>query len=491
MTKIIASVSAPTTEEMIRAMRESTDGADIIELRVDALRAPDLERLRAENDKPLILTCRSSAEGGLFRGTEEERLSLLGRAFDLGFDYVDVEMAAWTEKLERKTFRPKLILSRHLYKECPNNLEEIVRQGTEMGADVVKLAIRASSLDDGLRLFEAGAPARDRGVGYIPVSMGPAGMSSRILGPRWRVEFTYASARGLPATGPGQVDLEELLTTYRFRSIGRDTRVYGLVGCPAADSLSPAMHNALFERLGVDAVYVPFEEDDLETFLGAARTVGVDGLSVTRPHKEAIRSHLEDVDDLVRRVGAVNTVSIRDGRWKGWNTDVEGVVEPIAKRTEIEGKMAVVLGAGGAARAAAMGLADNGAHLVVLSRRLEQAHNLAGVWGAKSGPLDALEQLDWDILVNATPVGGGDSCGELPTTISRVKSGSVVLDMVYSPEKTALLEKAREAGAQVISGIEMLAAQAVGQAEIWTGIRPDLGFLEEAARAAAGRRQKK
>jgi 3-dehydroquinate dehydratase/shikimate dehydrogenase len=475
---------------MILSMRESTEGADIVELRVDGVREPDLGRLRAENDKPLVLTCRSSAEGGFFSGTEEERLSLLARAIELEFDYVDVEMAAWRQALACKTSAAKLILSRHFFEQPPKNLEEIVRQGTEMGAHVVKLAVRASSLADGLRLFEAGAPARDRGVSYVPVSMGPAGMSCRILGPRWGAELTYASARGLPATGPGQVDLGELLTTYRFRSMSRDTRVYGLVGCPAVDSISPAMHNAFFERLGVDAVYVPFEENDLEAFIGAARKIGIVGLSVTRPHKETVLSYLDDIDDLAGRVGAVNTVSVRNGRWRGHNTDVEGVVSPIATRTEIEGKRAVILGAGGAARAAAFGLVDNGAHLVVLSRRLEQARNLAGVLGAESGTLDVLERLDWDILVNATPVGGGDSCGELPATISRVKPGSVVLDMIYSPEKTALLEKAREAGAQVISGMEMLVAQAVGQAEIWTGMRPDRDFLEEAARAPCRRQEK-
>jgi 3-dehydroquinate dehydratase/shikimate dehydrogenase len=487
MTEIIASVLAPTNEEMIGAIRGSTEGADIIELRVDGVREPDLERLRKETGKRLILTCRSPAEGGFFQGTENERLSLLERALEIDFDYVDVEMAVWAQELKNVASVAKLILSHHRFDDCPLNLEDIVRQGVDKGADIVKLAVRASSLDDGLRLLHAGGPARERGIGYIPVAMGPAGLSCRILSPRLGVAFNYASARGLPSTGPGQIDLEELLTVYRSRSIGGETQIYGLLGCPAATSRSPAMHNAVFERYDVDAAYVPFEEDDLATFSRAARSIGVRGLSVTRPHKEAILSHLDEIDDRARAVGAVNTVSVREGRWKGWNTDVEGVVAPIAARAAIEGKVAVVLGAGGAARAAAFGLAEKGARVVVLSRRREQAHNLAALFGAESGTLDALERLDWDILVNATPVGGGDSRNELPASVSRVKPGSVVLDMVYSPERTFLLEKTHEEGAQTISGLEMLAVQATRQLEIWLGIRPETDFLMKAARAAAGR----
>jgi 3-dehydroquinate dehydratase/shikimate dehydrogenase len=488
MTKVIASILASSTEEMIRAIRECTDGADIVELRVDAVPAPDLERLRAEDDKPLILTCRSRTEGGCFRGTETERLSILGRALELDYDYVDIEMAAWKPDLARKTSRSKLILSRHFFDKFPKNLTRTVHQGVDMGADLVKLAAKVCSLADGLRLCDAGSVAKQRGVGYLPVAMGPTGIATRILSPRLGLEFTYASARGHPATGPGQIDLEELLTIYRFRSLGLETRIFGLLGCPASGSLSPAMHNAVFEHFGTDTVYVPFEESRLGPFMAAARKMEIAGLSVTRPHKEAILGYLDEVDERARRVGAVNTVSVRNGRWKGHNTDVGGVLEPIAKRTTIEGKLAVVLGAGGAARAAAWGLAEEGARVAIVSRRPEQARNLAEELGAESGTLDRIDNWEWDILINATPVGGSDSRGELPAHFSRVKPGSVVLDMVYAPERTALMEKMHESGAEVISGLEMLVAQAVRQVEIWMGRRPHQDILIAAARSGAGRR---
>jgi 3-dehydroquinate dehydratase/shikimate dehydrogenase len=488
MTEIVASVLETSTEQMIRALPEGTVGADLIELRVDAIREPDLERLRAATRMPVILTCRSPREGGLYRGTEEARLSLIRRALELGFDYVDVEVSSWTQELRRTRTISKLILSHHAFDAYPEDPQSIVERAVELGADVVKLAVQTSSLIDCLRLAAVGSPARKRGVGFTPIAMGPSGIASRILAPRLGADFTYASARGLPSTGPGQLDLDELLKVYRFRSIGADTPIYGILGYPVAHSLSPAMHNAFLANHGIDAVYVPFEERDLHPFVDAARQLGIAGLSVTRPHKEGIRPFLDETDEQAKKVGAVNTIAVREGKWEGFNTDIEGVVSPISRRTPVEGKWAVILGAGGAARAAAFGLADRGARLVISARRLEQARSLADEVGGKAVEPDQIGNWSWDVLVNATPVGGGEYVGELPVSVLDVKPGSVVLDMVYEPEETRLLVSAKSEGAQVITGLEMLVEQAVHQAEIWTGVRPPREEMESAARAEMARR---
>ncbi len=490
MTQIVASVIASTTEEMVRAMREATAGADLVEARVDSVSEPDLARLKAAGDKPIILTCRSPQEGGLFRGSEGERLELLQRALDIGFDFVDVETSSATPELlgHRKTSR--VILSHHVFDQCPSDLATLVHRSVERGADMVKLAVKTSSLAEAKRLADAGLPARRRGIGYTPVALGPSGVAARILASRFGADFTYASARGLPPAGPGQLDIEELLTLYRFRSLGGATRIYGILGYPAAGSLSPAMHNAWFSRQGLDAVYLPFEEENAASFVSAAQGLDVAGFSVTMPHKQTILSFLDEVDPLARRVGAVNTVAVRNGKWVGLNTDIEGVVRPISRRFDIRGKLAVILGAGGAARAAAFGLARERAKLVILARRYPRAVELAETVGAVAGRLEDVGDWNWDILVNATPVGGGDVEEELPAPVHSMRSGTVVLDMVYEPEKTALLEMAESEGAVGIPGLEMLVAQACCQAEIWTGTMPSAMDLEPAARAEIARRKK-
>jgi adenylyltransferase/sulfurtransferase len=485
MTELVASVTAGSTEEMLRAARETTDGADLIELRVDSIRHPDLERLRNAGPQPLIFTCRPERQGGFFQGEEDDRRALLRRALDLGFDFVDVELDTMSQALRDAATTSRVIVSQHYLEGFPQDSPAIVARAVELGADVVKLAARTSSLAEALLLADAGRPARERGAAFAPVAMGPAGTAGRVLAPRLEAAFTYASARGLPPTGPGQLGLDEMLGSYRFRSIDSSTEVYGILGRPALDSLSPAMHNTYLAKLGLNAVYVPFEEDDLPSFVAAARKLGVSGLSVTRPHKESIVAMLDELDEQARRVGAVNTVLVRDGQWKGFNTDVDGVVGPVTQHLSVEGKLAVILGAGGAARAAAVGLADRGAKIVVLARAPERAGALASLVGGDAGRLDELGGMRWDILINATPLSRGVLDQEQSLSC---RPGSLVLDMVYDPDETELLVTAKNRGAIAVPGLEMLAAQAVRQAEIWTGTSPTAEELKQAARKEIQRR---
>ena len=492
MTKIVASVSTPSLEEMIRGMKEATDGADLVELRVDALESVSMEtlvRLRSEATKPQILTCRHPSEGGLFRGSESERVGVLRTALELDFDYVDVELSSFEKDFEVVSSSSKLIVSRHEFEKFPDDVTSLVARGIGAGADSIKLAVAVESLADALQLADAGDSARRNGVGFSPIALGPSGVSARILSSRLQSELIYASARGYPATGPGQLGLDELLSSYRFSSIGPNTAIYGIVGHPVLESLSPAIHNAWLVKKGIDGVYVPFEERDIERFADAAKVMGLRGFSVTRPFKEAILPFLQEMDSRAREIGAVNTVMVRDDKWVGLNTDIQGVVSPIAKRINIDGKLAVVVGSGGAARAASYGLTHNGAKLVILGRSLDKARELAKEVGANVGRLDEIARFDWDILVNATPVGGGTDCDNTPVRLDRVKPGAVVLDMVYDPEWTPLLLAAKSLGARVISGLEMLLVQAIHQAKVWTGEEPTRDALEEAARAEIERRK--
>ncbi|MGH9335384.1 MAG: type I 3-dehydroquinate dehydratase, partial [Vicinamibacteria bacterium] len=442
---LVASVQAgpPGMESDVARLLSRAASADLVELRVDSLRTPDLERLLELGEqisKPLLLTCRSKREGGAFEGSEEERLAISMRAIELGFDYVDVEIDALQKPLSEggKKSRTKLVLSHHDFEGIPEDLDLLVERALSLGADVVKIAARVSSLEESLHLAKAGERVRAVGKAFAPVPLGPAGASGRILANRLGSVFSYAPIDATRPTGPGQVSLEDLKDIYRFSEIGDATEIYGILGAGALESLSPAMHNRFFQRVGRNAVYVPFQETELSAFVRAARTIGVAGLSVTLPFKEEILGSLEEVDDEARAIGAVNTVIVRDGRWKGYNTDVRGVLEPLAAFAPLRGRKAVVVGAGGAARAAAHALVGEGSSVLVLARTESRAASVAKAAGCEWGPLSRLDSEYWDLLVNATPV------SPLEGSISEK---SIVFDMVTVPERTPLIRKARDAGA--------------------------------------------
>ena len=483
-TRLVASIRADSEDELKRASLDRAGRADVVELRIDKIADPDLERVRdigRRVGKPLLLTCRSAREGGAFSGTESERLAILERAGTLGFEYLDVEIDALSVPLPRRS-ETKLVLSHHDFKAIPPDVDLKVARALELGADVVKIAARVSSLEGSLRLARAGERARKAGKAYVPVPLGPAGTSGRILASRLGAFFSYAPLAAAKATAPGQIPLDDLLDFYRFRSIGPETEIYGIVGERTLETLSPAMHNRLFERLGRNAVYVPFQETDLRAFVPAARAIEVAGLSVTLPFKEEVLEYLDEVDDVAARIGAVNTVVVRDGKWKGYNTDRDGVLESLSRFDPLRGKRAVVIGAGGAARAAVHALVEKEVSVLVLARNESRAQALAAAAGAQSGPLSRLTSEPWALLVNATPAS---------PSVDSIPAKSIVFDMVTLPEETELIRKARDAGAATVTGLEMLAAQAVPQAKLWISEEPDISELLGYARSHAAKRDRR
>jgi shikimate dehydrogenase len=268
---------------------------------------------------------------------------------------------------------------------------------------------------------------------------------------------------------------------YRVRAIGPDTRAYGLLGKDVLRSLSPAIQNRAFAECGVDAVYVPLQAESLAAFLEALPELGVSGFSVTRPYKQQILDHLDSVTPQAAESGSVNTVIVQDGRLVGLSTDGDGVLMPLRQRVDPKGRAATILGAGGAARAAAFALVRAGAFVTVSSRREEQARELADAARCDSCSLEAAARLPFDVLVNATPLGSGAFPGESPFPAHALRAGQVVFDMVYEPSETPLLAAARAAGCQAIDGVEMLVAQAVGQFEAWTGKTAPVAAMSQAA----------
>jgi 3-dehydroquinate dehydratase/shikimate dehydrogenase len=489
LSRICVSLTEETTAAVVDRMAALEPVADLFEVRADFLRDPDLPALIRARRKPILFTCRPENEGGRWPDADAEgRRRLLAQAARLGFDLVDLELRAGFADVAAAKSGLGLVVSHHDFEKTPANLEAIYSRAAQAGADVVKIAVHARSIGDlGRLLAFARRHARGRRPGrpaVVALAMGPLGTASRILGGRWGAPFTFASPeRGLEAA-PGQLPARALAEVYGVRRVGRETRVYGILGADVLRSLSPAIHNRAFVERGMDAVYVPLQAESFDAFRRALPALGLSGFSVTRPWKQDVLRCLASVEPEAARAGSVNTVVVRDGALAGSSTDGDGVLVPLRRRTDLAGHDVAIVGAGGAARAAAFALERAGAHVTVLARRPEQAAEVASATGCAHAPLERLASLRYDVLVNATPLGSGACPGQCPVAPEALRGSAVVFDMVYEPRETPLLAAARARGCRVIDGLEMLLAQAAGQFEAWTGVPAPERAMREAALAA-------
>jgi shikimate dehydrogenase len=265
------------------------------------------------------------------------------------------------------------------------------------------------------------------------------------------------------------------------RQIGPRTQLCGVMLHPAGHTRSPAMHNAAFATLGIDAVYVAFDVPPaaLAAAVAGARALGVRQLAVSIPHKQAVMAHLDEIDDVARRIGAVNTVTRRDGRLCGSNTDWIGAVQALERETKLAGRDVVVLGAGGTARAVVFGARERGARVRILNRSAEPARALAEALGAEAaGSLADLARIPCEVLVNTTSVGLRSELSPVPA--EAIPPGAVVMDAVYDPPRTRLLRDAAARGARAIPGQWMLVLQAAEQLRLWTGREPPVEVMARA-----------
>ena len=481
-TLICVSITAGSLGEMLAEMARAAPEADLLELRVDGTPGVDIERLLANRPKPVIVTNRPERERGGFRGEESDRVAVLQRAIDLGADYVDVELDAVHHI--RRHGRSKLIVSYHNFDCTPANLEDLYASIAESGADIVKMAVMANDIRDNLRIFEL---MRAAVLPTIGICMGELGRISRILAPKFRGFLMFAAPDEGRESAPGQLTAGQLRRTYRFERIRPETTVYGLIANPAAHSLSPHIQNAGFDALDLNAVYVPFKvEGDPCVFLRDFEALGVGGYSVTIPHKEAVIAGMDEVEPLARRIGAVNTIAVRDGRFLGSNTDYSGALDALEQamggEAPLDGTPVAVLGAGGAARALVFGLVDRGAEVAVCNRTHERAERLARDAGCVAAPLDEFSALGPAprVVINTTRVGMWPEVDASILPAESLRPEMFVYDAVYNPLETRLLREAREAGCRTLGGVDWFIGQGAAQFELWTG-RP---APREAMRAA-------
>jgi 3-dehydroquinate dehydratase/shikimate dehydrogenase len=489
--QLCVAVTGRTMSE-IRRNRDAATGADIVEMRLDTVDRPDVAGALEGRRCPVIVTCRAAWENGFFQGAEEERRRILEEAVALGAEFVDVEAkAGFAGELVAARGGRGVVVSSHVYGECPSDLAARWEALTGSGAEIAKLAVEARSLADTAKVMALGRPAKDDGRGYVLIAMGDQGLASRVLSTRTGNRWTYAGDN----VAPGQVSAQRMLDEFRFRDLRPGTAVYGVVGNPVMHSLSPVMHNAGFRHFGIDAVYLPLLATDAADFVEFARAIGLSGASITAPFKVQLMEAVDELEPLAERVGAINTLIMRDGKWKGANTDVYGFAAPLlaklqnlpasAGRTNpasagrlAAGLRTTILGAGGAARAVAVALADLGAAVTVCARRPEAAREVAALADGQIGGLPP-PAGSWDVLINSTSWDGDMSANSPvpPATLD----GRLVYELLYVPPVTRLMADAAAAGCITIGGLEMLVAQAEKQFELWTGQTPPAGLFQKAA----------
>ncbi len=429
-----------------------------------------------------IATCRREEAGGAFKGSVEEQAAVLAAAARAGCQWVDIEIESIKEagsKLLGQFHPARVIASYHNYHRTPS-LGGVYRQLARLPVDMVKLATQARHLRNNLQIRQLLKTHHRRSPKLVAVAMGAAGIPSRLLGLLWGSAITYA-APGNHAVVPGQVAADLMRSIYRVDRLDQRTQLYGVVGSHASISLSPAMQNAAFQAKHANAVFLPCETHQLADFLAFARQAGFAGFAVTMPYKRAILRSLDWADPLATRIGACNTVAVQRGKLMGWNTDAAAVVEVLTKRLRLSGSRMLILGAGGAARAAAYALRAEGARVVVAARREEMARHLARVVEGEAVSWEGAEGLEVDAVINATPVGMYPYVDATPLDLARLRA-RVVFDMVYYPLATRFITEARGRGLITIPGLEMLVAQGARQFEIWTGLTAPRALMEQAVR---------
>jgi len=461
--EVVHSILEPDVEAAARRLADAPAACGLVEIRADALHAGDVAGLVARAGRPLVVTVRTRDDGGTFTGSTDEKRAILRTALDAGAAFVDVE---WDGPLAEFAHGPdaaRVILSHHGATCDAAALAALLAAMRGTRAARLKIVPRARRLDELGALKALLARERSEAQPLAAFALGAAGTVSRVLALAWGSWATYGAAAGRE-TAEGQLSTAELLGVYRVASISGTTRRFGIAGSPVRRSLSPALHAAAYRATGLDAVYLPLDTAEVDDLAAVARPdgpLGLEGFGVTMPLKEPVAARCATLDPHAA-CGSVNTV-IASGRWQGFNTDAPAALGLIGSHMPVAGAEVAVAGAGGTARAIAAALTRAGAHVTLYSRK-------AGTW-------DALRTAAWDVLVNATPLGTGGEQILPPAALT----GRVVLDAAYAAGPTPLVVAARARGLAVSDGLDLLAAQAVGQFAILTGRSAPAGLFAAAA----------
>jgi 3-dehydroquinate dehydratase/shikimate dehydrogenase len=495
MARICLCLTAGTLARDLELLEKNRPYIDLAELRVDCLEPDErflIRRFPEQAGIPVILTIRRDLEGGQFSEGESSRLRLLARGLAFAeadrrknFAYIDLEEDLNVPSLEdaARTFGTRIIRSSHNFAGIDGDIPGKLRKLRRVGDEIAKIALMARNSADALALVRAAR--EEEGTDKIFLCMGRYGAFTRILAEKLGSQICYASAEEAPLAAPGQLFARDLAELYRFRCIGAETKVFGVVGHPLNVTGSPRFFNTVFALENTDAVYVPFPADSLEDFMALAEELDLQGVSVTVPYKEKVIGFLGSMSDEVELIGACNTITRGPQGWRGTNTDMRGFSDSLLEfmgslprrgglslaggrkpkpPASLRGKRATLIGAGGAARAVAAELYRLGARVLILNRTPMKARDLALPYKFRWGGLDerGVERMERfsDIIIQSTPAGMEGNPDRDPLELYSFRGGEVVMDLIYEPERTPLLRRAAAAGCPVLNGYDMLIRQA-------------------------------
>ncbi len=462
---IVPGPDIKTAEKLLQEGRPYLDG---LELRLDHFTQIDPEDLKTFIQTcglPVMLTLRRKDQGGVFQGTEKERLEWLELLCALQPPYVDLEYdvpAEFRKKLFESYPGVSFLTSYHDFSETPNDLDAILAKMRTPHTHIYKMAFAAKSTLDALRILQFVQAQKEKIIG---IGMGEEGQTSRILAPVVGNFLTYAAIVEGNSTAPGQMTAKEMQEIYRFRQLNQDTKIYGLIGDPVDKSMGHLIHNAVFENQKINAVYVKMKlrREEISPFLGHILKLPFHGLSVTMPHKEAIIPFLSQISIDSRVIGACNTILIKEGKTTGFNCDGIGALNAIEKHGLVFGRHALIIGAGGAAKSIVFEAAERGAFVTILNRTPEKAMEIADSMKGRGGGFELLPEVckqGYDVIINCIPE--SDFIEE-----QWILPEKIAMDIVYVPKNTPFLLKAAEKKCRIVYGYEMFINQAIEQERIW------------------------
>lgn len=475
-------------KDMVAVAQQSLTDCHFFEFRLDSIQDPVScleslgEFLQRNSGVTAIATCRRKAYGGGFTGTAQQQVAILTQTAKAGCRLVDIETETaeelGTPALQQlRAAGAAVILSWHDFEGTPALVPQLERMQA-FAPDFCKVVPTARTLRDALVLIDLlethGTDGR-----LIAMSMGFRGTLTRVLGPRFGSAFTFAAPENGAGTAPGQMSIRTVRDLYRIDSISAQTAIYAVTGQPITGSLSPRMHNSAFATLGMDAVYLPLETDDPAELREVIDRLNVQGLSVTMPLKETVLPLLATTTESVQQMKACNTLVRSGDSFEGHNTDVPGITGPLERAIPLQGARVLILGAGGAARAAVFGLRDAGAEVLITNRTQARAEALAAEANVHTIARERLAGEHFDIIVNTTPYGMKNQAMDAPISADEMNA-TVFFDLVYNPVETPLIRLAKQRGLKTIAGVEMFVEQGIRQLELWTGAQAPREAMQRA-----------
>jgi len=458
-------------KDKIKQVIAQIDGVELRLDYLDRLNLDEIDQLRREFSIPLIFVLRKQSQGGYYPREESHRLSQLLALCALKPDYLDLEYDTpndFIATLKRQFPDIKLIKSYHHFNETPLNLAALLQSMQDPHCHSYKIAVKANSTLDALRMLAF--IQQHPNVRLTGISMGEYGQCTRVLSPIIGNEFHYASLNESERTAPNQLTVTDLLSTYHFRQLNRQTKVYALLGDPIHLSLGHILHNQVIRLLGKNAVYIKLRvtPEELPETLPLCRRLPFHGFSVTMPLKETIVPLLDQIEPSSLPIRAINTVHLQQQKYIGSNTDGLGAIQALSATIPVRNQKLLILGAGGAARAIAYEAHRQQAQVIIVNRTLDRAKKIADELPCEAYELNNsdVQKIPYTAIINTLPEKAYSDPG-VKEFIQSLLPRRLAMEIVYHPIFTPFVRLAQQAGCVCIPGYAMYINQALLQHQRW------------------------